>query len=77
MRHNLELKATFFANSKEVFWVSLLPTFPTLSQRALSLLTKFATTWLCESGFSLILGMKTKTRSKLEISYDARLAYPL
>ena len=38
----------------------------------MKLLLPFSTTYLCESGFSAALAIKTKTRNKLELEDDMR-----
>ena len=41
---------------------------------ALSVLVPFASTYLCESGFSTLVLIKTKMRNKLDVADDMRLA---
>ena len=45
-----------------------------LSKFALSVLVPFASTYLCESGFSTLVLIKTKMRNKLDVADDMRLA---
>jgi len=49
-------------NSKNVaeFWCSLTRAYPRLVKRAMVALIPFATSYLCESGFSALLAIKTK-----------------
>lgn len=74
MRANEALKIEFQNQNADSFWISRLADSPTLSKRALKLLVSFSTTYLCEKGFSTLLGMKTKKRTRLNVANDARLA---
>ena len=74
MRANEALKIEFQNQNADSFWISRLADSPTLSKRALKLLVSFSTTYLCENGFSTVLGMKTKKRARLNVANDARLA---
>lgn len=56
------------------FWVKMLPIYPQLSNVALRILLPFSSTYLCEAGFSSLLEIKSKTRSKLEVENDLRCA---
>ena len=49
-------------NSKNVaeFWCSLTQAYPRLLKRAMVGLIPFATSYLCQSGFSALLAIKTK-----------------
>jgi len=44
----------------DTFWCMQLNTFPQLAKVAPEVLAPFATTYLCESGFSTFLHIKTK-----------------
>ncbi|XP_003366520.1 putative zinc finger protein [Trichinella spiralis] len=55
------------------FWLSVENTYPTLSTAALKVLLPFSTSYMCEIGFSAMIGMKTKLRNKLQISNNLRL----
>ncbi|KAF2362759.1 Zinc finger BED-type [Trinorchestia longiramus] len=74
MRANEALKIELQNQNADSFWISRLADSPTLSKRALNLLVSFSTTCLCEKGFSTVLGMKTKKRTRLNVANDARLA---
>ncbi|KAF2364600.1 Zinc finger BED-type [Trinorchestia longiramus] len=74
MRANEALKIELQNQNADSFWISRLADSPTLSKRALKLLVSFSTTYLCEKGFSTVLGMKTKKRTRLNDANDARLA---
>ena len=48
--------------------------FPQLAESALNILVPFATTYLCESGFSTLVSIKTKPRNRLDPEDDMRVA---
>ena len=56
------------------FWLSAREAFPIMSQKASVMLVQFATTYLCESGFSDLSVIKTKARNRLDVRSDMRLA---
>lgn len=69
------LKATFEAeNSLTRFWISVKEECPKLFQKAIEILIPFATTYLCDTGFSTIAAMKSKYRGRLEVSKELRVA---
>jgi len=63
-------------NSKSLgeFWCSLTQAYPRLAKRAMGALIPFATTYLCESGFSALVTIKTKSRNRLDVKHDMRVA---
>ena len=48
------------------FWISCQKYFPKLTAKAMRSLLPFATTYLCESGFSSLAYLKSKYRSRLQ-----------
>ena len=48
--------------------------YPVISKAALRLLIPFATSYMCEAGFSAVAVIKTKYRSKLDVEREMRLA---
>jgi hypothetical protein len=64
-----------FATKKSLseFWCQLKDEFKVLSDKAKIILLPFATTYLCESGFSAYVSTKTKYRSRLNAEPDIRL----
>ena len=56
------------------FWLSLHDSHPLLSKKASVILVQFATTYLCEAGFSDQTFTKTKSRNRLNLCSDIRLA---
>ena len=62
---NRFLKMQFESKTLEQYWCCAMNMFPRLCEKALSMLIPFATTYLCESGFSTLLSIKTKSRNRL------------
>lgn len=56
------------------FWIKCLQSYPVLSETVLRLLLPFPTTYLCETGFSSLLVIKSKYRSRLVVEDDLRCA---
>ena len=48
--------------------------YPNVVLLSLWVLVPFASTYLCESGFSTLLQIKTKARNRLDVQNDRRLA---
>ena len=48
------------------FWCSSKDEYPQLSQKAVLALLPFATTYMCETGFSTYVSTKTKYRNRLD-----------
>ena len=74
MRSNTAIQMKFADVSLEPFWASQLETYPVLAKKALTVLVSFATTYLCETGFSCLVHIKTKTRNRLDPQHDIRVA---
>ena len=74
MRSNTAIKMEFTDDSLEHFWASQLETYPVLAKKALTVLVAFATTYLCETGFSCLVHIKTKTRNRLDPQHDIQVA---
>ena len=49
-------------------------TYPNVSVIALRILVPFASTYLCEAGFSALVDIKAKNRNRLNVEDDLRLA---
>ena len=47
------------------FWITVSNEYPCLALRAVKCLLPFTTTYLCESGFSIVATTKTKARNRL------------
>lgn len=61
-------------NSLSSFWISVKEEYPRLYEKATRMLIPFATTYLCETGFSALASMKSKYRGRLDISKELRVA---
>ena len=67
-------KNDFSSMSITKFWIKCLQSYPVLSEIVLRLLLPFPTTYLCETGFSSLLVIKSKYRSRLVAEDDLRCA---
>lgn len=67
------LQLTFTQKKLTTFWCSVRQDYPLLNKKAINVLLPFATTFLCEAGFSMLNVMKTKYRSRLNVEDDMRL----
>lgn len=67
-------RADFSTMPVTQFWVKCLQSYPVLSETVLRLLLPFPTTYLCETGFSSLLVIKSKYRSRLVVEDDLRCA---
>lgn len=67
------LKAKFEETPLTTFWSDRYDEYPQLSKKAIRFLLPFATTYMCESGFSKYARTKTKYRSKLNAAPDMRI----
>ncbi|XP_066473215.1 uncharacterized protein [Tiliqua scincoides] len=68
------LKMRFQSQSLPEFWCQSEDEYPVISRRALRILIPFATTYLCEAGFSAIAVIKSKYRAKINIEKEMRVA---
>ncbi len=60
--------------SLTVFWCSVHQLYPDVSETALRVLLPFSATYLCESGFSTLLHIKSKIQNRLNVDPDMRCA---
>ena len=74
LRNNHGIQMEFADGHLEHFWNSQLETYSALAKKALTVLVPFATTYLCETGFSCLLHIKTKSRNRLDPQHDMRVA---
>lgn len=65
IRSDRTLKLKHSAQPLDIFWIQLRDEFPNISKRALTILLQFATSYLCEVGFSTLTNIKTKRRERL------------
>ena len=70
---DLTLKSLYNSNSLISFWVKARSQFPLIGCKALRVLVPFATSYLCEAGFSAVAVMKSKYRNKTSIKRDMRV----
>lgn len=74
MTSSWDLKMKFETLSLSNYWMYVRNDFPILAESALKFLLPFATTYLCESGFSTLKVLKTKHRARLNVESDMRVA---
>ena len=74
LRNNRGTQMEFSTRQLEHFWTSQLEAYPTLAKKVLEVLVPFATSYLCETGFSCLLHIKTKSRNRLDSQHDMRVA---
>ncbi len=67
------LKSSFKKQSLLDFWIQQHREYPALSDKAVRILLPFATTYLCEKGFSSLAVIKTKYRCRMDAEPDLRL----
>ena len=65
-------KVLFSTLTLPQFWCSMLSTYPLVAQIATKSILPFPSTYLCESGFSSLLTIKTKNRNRLDVGPDLR-----
>ena len=56
------------------FWIDACTEYPAISKAALRVLIPFATSYMCEAGFSAVAVIKTKYHSKLDVERKMRVA---
>ena len=63
------------SSARDLFKVKSVPqSYTKVSMIALRVLVPFASTYLCEAGFSTLANIKTKNRNRLNVGDDMRLA---
>ena len=68
------LKIEFNAKTLEEFWSFQQQSYQSLGKQAIRSMIPFATTYLCEAGFSALVTMKTKHRNRMDVQHDMRVA---
>jgi hypothetical protein len=68
------MKTMFGSSSLTQFWTHVKLQYTELATKALKNLTPFATSYLCETGFSALAVIKTKYRSKVNVEKEMRIA---
>ena len=74
IKWNSTAKDDFEAISLNDFWAKYLPVYKNVGSVAIRTLLPFSSTYLCESGFSTLVSVKTKSRNKLECEANLRCA---
>ena len=70
--HDSFAKDEFQILSLSNFWAKMYLVYPIVSKQVLRIIIPFSSTYLCESEFSSLLAIKTKSRNKLEVEDDLR-----
>ncbi len=74
LKHDFAAKDLYEEKSLNVSWCSIHQSYLKVSEIALRLLLPFSTTYLCESGFSILLQTKNTNRNRLDVDLDMRCA---
>ena len=64
----------FMEKSLFQFWWTMLRLYPKVSTEALRVIVHFASSYLCETGFSALVHIKSKALNQLNVEDDLRLA---
>ena len=74
LKNDSTAEDAFKEKSLPAYWSAMVDSYPRAASAAIRLLMPFPLTWLCEAGFSALLGIKNKARNKLIIEPDLRCA---
>ena len=74
LKTDLGARDMFDEKSITEFWPLMCESYPKVAERPIHALLPFVRTYICESGFSTLLQMKTKQQSRLEVENDLRCA---
>ena len=74
LRNDSSVRDIFAEKSLPQFWCAMRHSYPKVSMLSFRILVPFGSTYLCESGFSTLLYIKTKAMNKLDVQDDMRLA---
>ncbi|GFX60765.1 SCAN domain-containing protein 3 [Trichonephila clavipes] len=69
-----EIKRQFCNKTLFQFWAEVDDEFSELKTKAFRILLQFSTSYLCETGFSVVAALKTKYRSQLNIEKELRVS---
>ena len=67
LSEDFSLERNFNTKKLVQFWVSLPVPYPLISTEALKVLMPFLSSYKCETGFSAMVGIKSKFRNKLQL----------
>ena len=67
-------KTKFNSSILVEFWQSIQYEYPNLTTKALRIFIPFATSYLCEAGFSAVVVIKNKYRSRINVEKEMRVA---
>ena len=67
------LKRKFNLENPAKFWILLNDKYPTLKKKALQMVIPFATSYLCKVGFSALVVITTKYRSRMNVEREMRI----
>jgi len=70
---DVNLKQRFKLLTPQEFWLTAGKQHTELYQEATKMFLRFATSYLCEKGFSTLIYLKNKYRSRLEVEHDMRI----
>ena len=76
IRNDRTLKLKHSEQPLDIFWIQLRDEYPNIANKALIILLQFATSYLCEVGFSTLTNIKTKRRERL-LSVDQEMRVSL
>ena len=74
LRNDSASREMFMEKSLSQFWCTILRLNPKVSTEVLRVIVPFASTLLCETGFSALVHIKSKARNQLNVEDDMRLA---
>ncbi|XP_076039422.1 zinc finger BED domain-containing protein 5-like [Oratosquilla oratoria] len=74
LRNDSSAHDLFMVKSVTQFWCTMYQPYSKVSMIAFCVLVPFASTYLCEAGFSTLVNIKTKNRNRLDVGDDMRLA---
>ena len=75
LQNDSTAKDLFDDNTVKEFWIHLIGSYPNVAKVALRSVLPFVSTYLCESGFSTMLHIKTAQRNRLELEDDMRCGF--
>jgi len=67
-------KSKFVSLSLPEFWIAMKKQYPIVANKAIRTLIPFASSYLCETGFSALAVIKSKYRGKLNTEKEMRIA---